>query len=319
MAKTRRVNVRRQKTKRLYGGNEEHGPDTAELIKRIRTIQNGILNLKNLNITSLPPIPLSTTRLILKQTQVTSLPEPLPPNLEGLDISYTRITRLPELPDTLQYLLLTNTGVTSLPESLPPNLKQLTIHDTGITQLPALPESLNSLGISNTGVTRLPESLPPNLERLDVSGTPMTSLPTNLPYLRVLYVSDTKIGRLPELPPSLTYLDIHNTSIEPLRPYESVVKYNDRMKRLVAKQYSTAQQTLLRPSDDSDNSALGKLRRTNILPNLLPEMITGKKEPQSNVQPGVPTVPLPTVMQQLEKDYRRPYNGGRTKKNKYIK
>jgi hypothetical protein len=312
MAKTRRV-----KSKRLHGGNEEHGPDTAELMNRIRTIQNGILNLRNLNITSLPPLPLSTTRLNLRRTQVTSLPEPLPPNLILLDISDTRITRLPKLPDTLRSLLLINTGVTSLPESLPPNLEQLTIHDTGITQLPALPGSLNSLGISNTGVTRLPEPLPDHLEYLDVSGTPMTSLPTNLPYLRTLYVSDTKIGRLPELPPSLSHIDIHNTSIEPLGPYESVVKYNDRMKRLVAKDQATFDQTLGRPSDNLDNSALGKLRRSNILPNLVPEYITGKKEPHSNVQPGVPTVPLPTVMQQLKKDYFN-QRAGRTKKKKYI-
>ena len=315
MAKTRRVNVRRQKTKRLYGGNEEHGPDTAELMNRIRTMQDGILGLRNLNITSLPPIPLSTTHLILRNTQVTSLPEPLPPNLILLDISDTRITRLPELPDTLRFLFLFNTGVTSLPESLPPNLEQLSVSDTGITQLPELPRSLFSLNISNTGVTRLPEPLPHHLEFLDVSGTPMTSLPTNLPYLRVLHVSNTKIGRLPELPPTLRNINIHNTSIEPMLPYESVVKYNDRMKRLMAKQYSTAQQTLLRPSDDSDNSALGKLRRTNILSEMLPEMITGKKEKEQTTLPKQ----YPTIMQELKKKATGSYNGGRTKKNKYIK
>ena len=305
MAKTRR-----QKSKRLYGGNQEHGPDTVELMNRIRTMSS-FLDLGDLNITSLPPLPSNTTYLILSKTQVTSLPESLPPNLEGLDISDTRITRLPKLPGTLQLLFLRNTQVTSLPE-LPANLQQLSINNTGITQLPALPGSLFQLNISNSGVTRLPEPLPHHLAYLDVAGTPMTSLPTILPYLRTLDVSNTRIGRLPELPPTLTRLNTDNTSIEPMLPNETPNQYNKRMIKSMAKQYSTAQQTLLQPSDDSDNSALGKLRRSNILPNLLPEMITGKKEKEQTTLPKQ----YPTIMQELKKKATGSYTGGRTKKRR---
>lgn len=65
-----------------------YGPDTEELLRRVANIQNGMLNVSYLNITSLPTLP------------------------SGLQILYcynTPLTRLPDLPSGLQQLYCSNT------------------------------------------------------------------------------------------------------------------------------------------------------------------------------------------------------------------
>jgi hypothetical protein len=105
-----------------------HGPDTKKLFRRIKGLQNNTLDTHNLNITSLPILPLG---------------------LKILDCSFANISSLPILPSGLEELWCYNTPLTSLPE-LPSSLEVLLCHNTLISSLPELPSSLKELYCWNT-------------------------------------------------------------------------------------------------------------------------------------------------------------------------
>jgi len=321
MAKTRRV-----KTKRFYGGNGEHGPDTEKLMRSIERIRNGYLDLTGLNITSLPPLPPTVTHIEFSSTSNTSLPE-LPPTLRRLDVINMQITSLPALPPTLEMLYISNVPmITSLPAlpptleilhvedakmitslpALPPNLKKLKLYYTGVTSLPALPSRLDELEVRVTPITRLP-ALPNTLTVLNVAATRITSLPLLPPKLRILDVSGTNLTSLPLLPDTIMSLNVLGTSIPPKNNRERISQYNARVK---ARDLSAAQQTVFRPGSTS-SPALQRLMDTNILKTEITPMLTGKSGQESNVLPAS----KPTAMQTLKKEATGRY-GGRTKKNK---
>ena len=79
-----------------------HGPDTAQLFKRIADCTNS-LDISNLQLTSLPKLPAGLQMLHCSNTRIAALPE-LPTGLKWLDCSNTSITSLPELPTGLQRL-----------------------------------------------------------------------------------------------------------------------------------------------------------------------------------------------------------------------
>ncbi|ARD38025.1 hypothetical protein F8538_05700 [Edwardsiella ictaluri] len=171
------------------------------------------LDISNMPLTSLPPLPTGLQSMDISNTSLTSLPE-LPTGLESLDISHTSLTSLPELPTGLQWLYISHTSLTSLPE-LPTGLEGLDISNSSLTSLPELPSELRSLNISNTSLTSLPE-LPSELRSLNISNTSLTSLPELPSELRSLNISNTSLTSLPELPSELRSLNISNTSLTSL-------------------------------------------------------------------------------------------------------
>ena len=284
MAKTYRVNTHRlkrtMKRKLLYGGNQ-HGPDTPELMRRIaRSATTNMLDLTNLIITSLPPLPPTLTDLNIFHTQITSLPQ-LPTTLKRLNVSRTPLTSLPPLPPTLNRLYLVDIPITSLPQ-LPPTLEALDISRTQITSLPQLPTTLRWLNVSNTPITSLPQ-LPPTLTDLNVSGT--------------------------SIPPMLPRENISQYNIRMMMIKEKARDLSAAQQTILRPGSSTSNVG----ATTTTNPALQRLMSTDILKKNLTPMLTGKSGEESNVFPS----PSPTAMQQLKKEVTGRY-GGRTKKNKYI-
>ena len=77
-----------------------YGPDTAKLLSRISAIDDGILGVSWLNITSLPELPETLTELYCENTQISVLPK-LPDTLTHLWCWNTQLSVLPKLPETL--------------------------------------------------------------------------------------------------------------------------------------------------------------------------------------------------------------------------
>ena len=130
-----------------------YGPDTEELLRRIATMENGVLNVSNLQIHSLPELPAGLKQLYCGETQISALPE-LPTGLTHLHCGRTQITVLPELPTTLVDLGCSFTSIKTLPE-LPKTLRHLSISHTQISELPELPEGVNTLYIGNTPLQQI--------------------------------------------------------------------------------------------------------------------------------------------------------------------
>jgi hypothetical protein len=145
-----------------------HGPDTEELLRRIRDIDwnrssiwYGTLRVSGLNITSLPDLDPRLIMLDCNNTRITALPR-LPPGLRSLKCHTTPLKHLGVLPAELRVLHCDNTPLLTLGDRLPRNLHELRCHNTQIEMLPDLPRSLTIFTCHNT---RLPQ-------RIDTEGLP---------------------------------------------------------------------------------------------------------------------------------------------------
>ena len=125
-----------------------YGPDTVKLLSRISAIDDGILGVSWLNITSLPELPETLTELYCENTQLSVLPK-LPETLTHLYCNNTQLSVLPKLPETLKELSCSNTQLSVLPK-LPDTLTHLWCWNTQLSVLPKLPETLIMLDCSNT-------------------------------------------------------------------------------------------------------------------------------------------------------------------------
>jgi len=157
-----------------------YGPDTPALYrilnkfkKKGTTIVNGYvvpwLDISDLNIHSLPPLPDRIKDLICINNKLTSLPE-LPDTLEHLVCHTNQLTSLPQLPDGLEKLYCEQNQLTSLP-TLPEGLRELGCGGNQITSLLPLPEGLKRLNCYKNQLTSLP-SLPKGLEKLSCHHNP---------------------------------------------------------------------------------------------------------------------------------------------------
>jgi len=114
-----------------------------------------ILNLNNLGLTSLPPLPI---------------------HLKLLDCQLNNLTTLPQLPRGLLLLQCNNNKLKSLP-ALPPNLTDLDCSTNELEDLPELSEILYMINCSRNKLQSLPK-LPESLTMLYCNTNKLQSLPT---------------------------------------------------------------------------------------------------------------------------------------------
>lgn len=150
---------------------------------RIQHCVNGRLDLTNLGLSELPP---------------------LPDGLTELRCCHNQLTFLPELPSSLQTLYCSCNQLTSIP-SLPSSLETFTCLINQLTTLPPLPTSLSMMMCDCNRITALPE-LPLYLTYLSCSCNQLTSLPSLHHGLSRLYCSSNELETLPELPSTLVGL-----------------------------------------------------------------------------------------------------------------
>jgi hypothetical protein len=163
------------------------------------------LMLFDMDLQSLPPLPMTLRRLMCANNALTQLPE-LPPHLLELVCSRNRLRRLPALPPTLQRLCCDHNALRRLPP-LPSELWYLYCHDNRLTHLPPLPARLRRIVGNNNQFMRLP-TLPDGLNYLFCDGNPtLWTLPTLPPALSALECC--LAGPLPPLPASVCYLFIN--------------------------------------------------------------------------------------------------------------
>jgi hypothetical protein len=111
----------------------------------------GTLNVSNMSLTSLPPLPANLRELNCSFNNLTSLP-PLPEGLEYLDCAFNNLQSLPLLPSTLRTLKCSINEIRQLPD-LPPALEELNVSVNKLTTLPFLPSSLSKLSVERNPLT----------------------------------------------------------------------------------------------------------------------------------------------------------------------
>ncbi len=170
---------------------------------RIQQCRDRRLDLSNLHLTELPPLPDDLIMLRCDSNELTFLPE-LPSSLKILHCHQNQLTSLPELPPFLESLSCSNNPITSLP-LLPSSLTQLVCIRNCLTDLPPLPQALEELCFDNNYITWLPE-LPPHLTSLSFCCNQLSSIPS-LPHgLHSLFCFANPLETMPELPSTLIYL-----------------------------------------------------------------------------------------------------------------
>lgn len=124
----------------------------------------GRLDLVNMGLTVLPPLPENLEKLYCDQNLLTNLPV-LPQTLAHLSCHKNRLTELPTLPNSLTRLYCGANLISKMPD-LPPNLEILHCICNPITVLPELPNNLKNLYCQFCMLTDMP-ILPPTLAFLD--------------------------------------------------------------------------------------------------------------------------------------------------------
>jgi endopeptidase La len=160
--------------------------------------KTGILDLSDLQLTELPPIPDEVKMLICKNNLLTSLPD---------------------LPDQLTTLIVSNNKLNALP-SLPVSLTTLDVSKNKLQSLPFL-QNLTELNCADNFISFLPHLLPENLKILRCSTNQIAFLPP-LPDVTELYCNENALSFLPPLPATLTKLycqhnELHSLPILPRR------------------------------------------------------------------------------------------------------
>ncbi|MFZ7102917.1 MAG: stalk domain-containing protein [Peptococcaceae bacterium] len=192
-----------------------------------------ILNCNDNQVSSLPVLPASLTRLECYRNQLSSLPE-LPDGLQWLNCGVNQVSSLPQLPDNLEFLGCWNNQLSSLPD-LPDTLEFLWCQDNQLSSLPGLPANLGSLNCGANQLNALPDlpltltnlrcegnqlaiipELPPGLELLNCAGNRLDSLPTLPAGLEYLYCGTNQLRSLPALPENLKYLYCHDNQLSTL-------------------------------------------------------------------------------------------------------
>jgi len=124
--------------------------------RRVAAWTSGILDLSNLNLTELPPLPAALRKLNCGWNKLTSLPE-LPATLIELCCTINKLTSLPDLPATLTRLSCGNNELTSLP-FLPATLTYLDCNNNKLTSLPDLPATLRYFRCKNNSLLVYPNN-----------------------------------------------------------------------------------------------------------------------------------------------------------------
>ena len=132
------------------------------------------LDLSNMDLTELPPLPAYVMYLNCSHNKLTTL-EGLPSNLMVLECEYNDIVTLGDLPLELQTLQVHNCLLEALP-ALPPTLRHLLCGNNNLRTLPALPIFLLTLSCHSNKLRVLP-ALPSALERLVAVNNEMATLP----------------------------------------------------------------------------------------------------------------------------------------------
>ena len=179
--------------------------------------QKWLINLSNLDLLTLPPLPAGLRALSVCHSNLSALPERLPSGLRMLNVTWNQLTALPEhLPQGLLALSGGLNKLTVLPKHLPPGLLSLQVPSNRLAALPEyLPPGLQRLHVASNQLTALPEHLPQGLLALEVSRNQLTALPEQLPQgLQMLKVGHNELTVLPEhLPRSLKTLSVSNTRL----------------------------------------------------------------------------------------------------------
>jgi Leucine-rich repeat (LRR) protein len=186
------------------------------------------LNCKNNQLETLGALPPTLLSLKCSNNKLTSLPENLPPFMTSLDCDHNALTSLPwVLPETLDILIIDHNQIHYLPP-LPPNLMLLSAGENHLHKLPKLPGTLTSLYVSNNILTSVPK-LHDGLLNLTLDRNLLTKFPEFPDSIQTLYICKNPApGPLPRLPralETLTACELGITSLpDPLPPKLQMIR-----------------------------------------------------------------------------------------------
>jgi hypothetical protein len=224
------------------------GVDRSTLIRvlRNRTIIQPVglrLDLSDLQLTAIPPLPIDVHTLIVNNNPITDwshlprnlttlkaartrnmslLMRYLPPRLLELDLSSNHLTSIAghRLPRGLTHLTANHNLFVQIPDNLPNGLLYLSLENNILARWPkALPGSLRELRLAHNQFDHLPRNLPPDLEDLDLAGNTFWDIsPDTLPpHLKTLNLTNNEdLGELPKLPETLEILRVGRTGLASL-------------------------------------------------------------------------------------------------------
>ena len=179
------------------------------------------LNLRNLGLTVLPPIPEGIWSLNVEDNRLTTI-STLPTSLTTLNCSKNRLVSLPPiLPPALFHFDCSQNRLSALPP-LPPRLVFLDCGGNRIESLPPMEHLLQLVEVYCGGnrLTELPPMPSTQLQRIWCSSNRLTSLPPlkHLTALKQLRCGENRLREIPEVPETFHLLNCGDNLLKALPP-----------------------------------------------------------------------------------------------------
>lgn len=167
-----------------------------------------------------------TTQLELGDLKLTSIP-PIPVHVMELSIENNRLTALPPLHEGLVHLWANNNLISVLPAVYPSSLKQLQVANNRITSLPAFPDTLTTIFLEANQLTHF-QGLPKTAVSLRLSNNPLDerNIPdfSTFPGLLLLGIDNLRLNKIPPLPPDISILYLQNNPLEQVPSFKNFKK-----------------------------------------------------------------------------------------------
>lgn len=175
--------------------------DAVNIMRHCLEKHSFILNLSNLNLTSLPDIiPGHILELNVISNDLSLLPDSLPRHLQRLLATDNALTALPQvLPEHLSELCLRNNALPKFPEHLPKTMSHLNISFNKMEGIIChLTDSLISLDLSNNKLNTMPDTLPNHLTWIDLCNNDIQTVPACVMHISQKTEIDLKGNPLTE-------------------------------------------------------------------------------------------------------------------------
>lgn len=228
--------------------NPSPSEDREEFVSRViycMATHSKLLDVSNLGITFLPPLPDSITelnasynkliaisdlpktlkKLTIWSNQIIYLPEDLPAELEILNAGNNLISYIPSLPKKLQKLDLSYNNLETI-IALPDTVTTFIANTNNIKKIFSFPASMKTLEIANNELKYLP-NFPENTTKINVGRNKLTAIPPLPKKIYSLNFSHNLVTQAPVLPTSLREIDARFNMIEKLPVLNTTVKHVD--------------------------------------------------------------------------------------------
>ncbi|EFL3764249.1 DUF5503 domain-containing protein [Escherichia coli] len=188
------------------------------------------LNLSNLFLGSVPPLPEWIEMLRLNDNQLVSIQ--VPESCKELELEFNILTEFPKVPNGITLISVNNNQISRI-DSFPPKSKNIFISNNKLSEIPAIPDTAEVFECSGNNIKEI-RHFPKNLKEAHIEYNDIEVVPAIPGNLKLLFMECNPIKEAFLMPWTLTGIcyDISQQKYIVTNPAD-YDKYSDMVKKYV--------------------------------------------------------------------------------------